>query len=78
MNIAFLTMSGFELEVYQFSPPDWTTRVFLSVSARLPDGATKEQFHEMQRNLLVERFAFIRHWTESDATVYRWFVIQEE
>ena len=44
-------------------------------SARLPQGANpegaREQFHEMQRNLLLERFGLVWHWKESDTTVYR-------
>jgi len=70
-NLVLLIQSAFGVEVYQFTPPDWMVRTFLSISARLPQGATKEQFHEMQRNLLVERFGFTWHWKESDATVYR-------
>jgi uncharacterized protein (TIGR03435 family) len=71
-NVVYLMGSAFALEVYQLPPlPDWMSHTFLSVSARLPQGATKEQFREMQRNLLIERFGFAWHWKESDATVYR-------
>ena len=70
-NLIILIQSAFGVEVYQATFPDWMIRTFLSVSARLPQGATKEQFREMQRNLLIERFGLTWHWKEPDATVYR-------
>ena len=61
--------SAFGLEVYQYLQTD-TKPDSYSISTRLPPGATKEQFREMQRNLLLERFGLTWHWKESDATVY--------
>jgi uncharacterized protein (TIGR03435 family) len=64
-----LIRSAFELEVYQYIDTNMRPDTY-SISARLPLGATKEQFHEMQRNLLLERFGLVWHWKESDTTVY--------
>jgi uncharacterized protein (TIGR03435 family) len=65
-----LIRSAFGLEVYQYLQTDIKPDTY-SISTRLPPGATKEQFREMQRNLLLERFGLTWHWKESDATVYR-------
>jgi uncharacterized protein (TIGR03435 family) len=71
-HIIFLIGSALAVEVYQLPPlPNRMAHTFLSVSARLPQGATKEQFREMQRNLQIERFDLTWHWKESDAIVYR-------
>jgi uncharacterized protein (TIGR03435 family) len=65
-----LIRSAFGLEVYQYIDTNMKPDTY-SIAARLPQGATKEQFREMQRNLLMERFGLVWHWKESDATVYR-------
>jgi uncharacterized protein (TIGR03435 family) len=65
-----LIRSAFGLEVYQYIDTNMKPDTY-SISARLAQGATKEQFREMQRNLLEERFGLKWHWKESDATVYR-------
>ena len=72
INTLNLLYSAFALYLYQFSaPPQWMRGSYWSVSARLPAGATRDQFREMQRNLVIERFGLIWRWRESDATVYR-------
>jgi len=65
-----LIRSAFGLGVYQYLQTEMKVDTY-SISARLPQRTTKEQFREMQRNLLLERFGLIWHWKESDATVYR-------
>ncbi len=70
VGMGLLIRDAFGLEVYQYLPPISNNDAW-SISARVLAGATEEQFHEMQRNLLIERFGFKWHWRESDATVYR-------
>jgi uncharacterized protein (TIGR03435 family) len=67
--LGFLIRSAFGLEVYQYIDTNMTPDTY-SISARLPQVATKEQFREMQRNMLAERFSLKWHWKDSDATVY--------
>ena len=63
---------GFGLETYQYHYQTTQMKVdTYSISARLPQGATEEQFREMKRNMLEERFGLKWHWKESEATVYR-------
>jgi uncharacterized protein (TIGR03435 family) len=71
INTVNLLYSAFTLYLYQYSAPEWMrgSGSYWSVSARLPAGATRDQFREMQRNLLIERFGLIWRWRESDATV---------
>jgi len=66
----FLVRSAFGLEVYQYLAPSSNFDAY-SISARVPQGATNEQFREMQRNLLIERFGFTWHWKDSEGIVYR-------
>ena len=71
-NPIALLNGAFGLEVYQFPErPSWMVPDFLSVSARLPANTTKDQFQEMLRNMLIERFSLVWHWKESEATKYR-------
>jgi uncharacterized protein (TIGR03435 family) len=70
-NRTALIRAALGAEVYQFLPPDSMHEPFFSISARLPANATKDQFHDMLRNLLEERFHLTWHWRESDASVYR-------
>jgi uncharacterized protein (TIGR03435 family) len=72
-TVGSLIAPAFAVEVYQYqnSQPEMKILDTYSISARLPQGATQEQFREMQRNLLEERFGLKWHWKESDATVYR-------
>lgn len=73
-SVAYAGLIGpaFGLETYQYHYQ--TTQLkpdIYSISARVPQGATEEQFREMKRHLLEERFGLKWHWKESDATVYR-------
>ena len=55
-SLSMLIIRAYELKDYQLSGPDWMETTRFNISAKLPGGATKEQFRLMQQNLLVERF----------------------
>jgi uncharacterized protein (TIGR03435 family) len=54
----------------KFSGPDWLQNVRFDISAKLPDGATKEAFHLMLQNLLAERFKLAVHREKKEMPVY--------
>lgn len=52
----FLVERAYGIQFDQFSGPGWLSSVRYDISAKVPTGATPEQFDEMLRNLLIERF----------------------
>jgi uncharacterized protein (TIGR03435 family) len=65
-----LIVTAYDLEPYQFKPPEWTTTTWLAVIAKVPAGTDRDQFREMQQNLLGERFKLALHKEPKPATVY--------
>jgi uncharacterized protein (TIGR03435 family) len=61
MNLSNLVSMAFELRAFQLTSPDWTNNERFNITAKLPEGATKEQFREMMRNMLIERFGLKFH-----------------
>src|SRR5205823_1653898 len=51
-----ILLSAYELKNYQISGPDWLDTLRFDITAKVPEGATKEQFQAMLRNLLETRF----------------------
>jgi len=43
------------------SAPDWTAGLWFDVVAKVPAGATNDEFLRMQQNMLVERFKLMLH-----------------
>jgi uncharacterized protein (TIGR03435 family) len=44
LNVSGLISTAFNLKPYQFQEPDWMRDVRVNLSAKVPEGATKEQF----------------------------------
>lgn len=69
-TLATLIAKAYNLQNYQFpgrtSLPDTT----FDVSARIPAGATREDFLAMQQNLLKDRFGLTTHFTEKNLRGY--------
>jgi uncharacterized protein (TIGR03435 family) len=60
-NLAMLVMRAYDLNNYQFSGPNWADSTRFNISAKIPSGATKEQFQQMQQSLLADRFKLTFH-----------------
>jgi uncharacterized protein (TIGR03435 family) len=60
---------GIRLPV-QFSGPGWLENVRFDVSAKVPDGATKEEFLVMLQDLLAERFKLAVHHEKREMAAY--------
>ena len=68
--VGLLIMQAYEFERYQFRPNDPCCIARFDISARVPPGATKEQFHQMIRNLLEDRFRLKLHFEKKAMTTY--------
>jgi uncharacterized protein (TIGR03435 family) len=71
ITLANLVVTAFELKPYQFQT--WYSRLEnerFSVTAKIPEGATKEQFRQMQQNLLIERFGLKYHFEKEEIQGY--------
>jgi uncharacterized protein (TIGR03435 family) len=71
-NVALraLIANAYNLPDDQISAPDWLSSARYDVEAKVPGGATKEQFNTMLQNLLSERFKLEFHRQKKDFTVY--------
>jgi len=71
-NVALsgLFRQAFDLPDYQISGPDWMQSARFNISAKVAEGATKEQFRLMLRNLLVDRFQLKFHYEKKEMQAY--------
>src|SRR5438034_7733968 len=56
MSLADLIRTAYAVKPYQVIGPDWMSAQRFDISAKMPDGATKEQVPAMLQALLAERF----------------------
>jgi uncharacterized protein (TIGR03435 family) len=56
---------------YQVDHVDLLGKDLYNISAKLPEGAQKDEIPAMLRSLLEERFRFSAHWVERSMQVYR-------
>jgi uncharacterized protein (TIGR03435 family) len=63
MNVTqrFLLSKAYGVQDYQISGPGWLDSEHYDIVAKVPKGATKEQFAMMIQNLLAERFNLTLH-----------------
>jgi uncharacterized protein (TIGR03435 family) len=66
-----LMMRAFDLKDYQLSGPGWAETALFNISAKIPEGADKTQFQQMQRALLVERFGLTFHREKKEMVEYQ-------
>jgi uncharacterized protein (TIGR03435 family) len=67
---SMLVMQAWDIKDYQYSGPDWTQSTRFNISAKVPTGATKEQFRQMMQSLLAERFKMTFHREEKEMATY--------
>jgi uncharacterized protein (TIGR03435 family) len=65
-----LTAIAWDVQYFQVSSTSPLDRQTFDLTARLPEGATKEQFRIMLQNLLAERFALKTHLESRDFQAY--------
>jgi uncharacterized protein (TIGR03435 family) len=71
-NCSLITLLSMAYEVphYRISAPDWTQNTKFVVSAKVPAGATKEQFLVMMQNMLAVRFKLAVHREQKEMQTY--------
>jgi uncharacterized protein (TIGR03435 family) len=55
---------------YQLSAPDWLNSARFDINARVPPGATTDQYRLMLQNLLAERFKLALHHETREIPIY--------
>jgi uncharacterized protein (TIGR03435 family) len=62
---------AYGISSYQLSGPRWLDEERFTVTAKVPEGATREQLGLMMRNLLTERFKLAAHFTKKEVPGYQ-------
>jgi len=73
-SLATLIVKAFSLQPYQFPGRTSLTENTYDVLAKIPAGATEEQFSAMLQNLLKDRFGLVWHFDEKKMKGYRLLV----
>jgi uncharacterized protein (TIGR03435 family) len=71
-----IVQRAFGLRPFQIVAPDWTQNQRFDIQARVPPGATKEQFEAMLQNLLIERFHLAFHREPRETARYELLVAE--
>jgi len=69
-NLSMLITQVYGVHRYQLSGPIWLDSERFNITAKIPQGAGREQVKPMLQNLLAERFKLAIHWEKKDAQVY--------
>jgi uncharacterized protein (TIGR03435 family) len=70
MTLWNIVLIGFDLQPGQLVAPDWTKEPRFNIMARIPKGATREQFFRMLQNMLIERFGLRFHRDQKEVEGY--------
>jgi len=65
-----LVTMAYGIQWIQLSGPDWLRSTRFDVNARVPQGATRDQYRLMLQNLLAERFKLALHHETKEVTTY--------
>jgi uncharacterized protein (TIGR03435 family) len=68
--LSWVLADGYKFHDYDFSGPGWLEGTRFDFTAKVPAGATKEDFQAMIRNLFAERFKLAVHREQRDMQVY--------
>jgi uncharacterized protein (TIGR03435 family) len=66
---------AYQVKFYQVIGPDWLASERFDISAKLPEGATREQVPEMITSLLEDRFGLKVHREQKEMPVYAMIVL---
>jgi uncharacterized protein (TIGR03435 family) len=70
VDLFSLVAMAYGVQRYQLSAPDWTNTTRFDVVAKLPPGATSEQYRNMLQGLLAERFRLVLHRESREMRIY--------
>jgi uncharacterized protein (TIGR03435 family) len=69
-SLADLIRMAYNVKPFQVTGPDWLTVQRYDITAKLPDGATKDDVNPMLQTLLAERFGLVFHREKKEMPVY--------
>ena len=75
-SIVSLACQAYKVDWLHVKGPDWLANELYDVSAKVPAGATREQFREMLQNLLATRFQFQAHFESKPMERYSLTVVK--
>lgn len=76
MSLMNLLITAYDLKPYQITGPAFLNTERYEITAKVPAGATKEQFRVMLQNLLAERFKMVVHREKKEMQVYELTVMK--
>lgn len=75
-NLSMLMTAAYDVAGYQISIPGSLKDAIFEINAKVPAGATKEQFRLMLQNLLAERFKMTVHREKKEMQIYELVVVK--
>ena len=70
VSLKNIVQNAYNVKGYQISGPNWLDSQRFDIVAKIPKGATKEQFQKMLQNLLAERFKLVLHHETKELPMY--------
>ena len=70
VSLKNILMKAYAVKGYQLNGPKWLDSDRFDIAAKIPMGATKEQFQQMLQNLLAERFKLALHHETKELPLY--------
>jgi len=70
IDLFSLTAMAYGVSRHQLYGPEWLSAERFDIVARIPAGATREQYRGMLQNLLAERFRLALHQEKKELTIY--------
>jgi len=74
MDLFSLVTMAYDVQSYQLSGPDWMHGARFDIAAKVPPGATREQYRLMLQHLLAERFQLVVHRDRKEMPTYEMVV----
>jgi len=65
-----ILQASYGIRSYQITGPAWLHDARFDISAKIPEGATREQFKLMLQNLLEDRFKLAIHREKKEMAIY--------
>ena len=73
-SLSGLISFAYHLRRYEYLGPDWLERAKFDISAKVPNGATRDQLPAMVSTLLADRFHLTFHYESKEIEGYRLIV----
>lgn len=68
--LRIVLLKAYDVKNYQLTGPDWLNTLRFDITAKIPEGATEEQFRNMLRSLLQARFRLTLHRETKEMPIY--------